>query len=177
MKWVPGFWARERPGWDWVPARWVRRPDGWDFRAGYWTRDPASSGLRRHTVARPNADASSLPPAIVESAPAGPEAGNDRPAPPLPEAARDPIAEAEEAARANGPAAAAPGVYPPVVVVPGGGPYRAPYWIGGPPFGPIYGRPPVVIRPPGAYPYGPAGVVVPGAVPPFVQRLLDRVLP
>jgi hypothetical protein len=33
-----------------------------------------------------------------------------------------------------------------------------------------------VIRPPG-YPYGPDGVVVPGAVPPFVRRMLDRVLP
>ena len=34
-----------------------------------------------------------------------------------------------------------------------------------------------VIRPPGSYPYGPGGVVVPGAVPPFVRRLLDQVLP
>jgi hypothetical protein len=34
-----------------------------------------------------------------------------------------------------------------------------------------------VIRPPGSYPYGPGGVIVPGAVPPFVRRLLDRVLP
>lgn len=39
------------------------------------------------------------------------------------------------------------------------------------------GMPYYVIRPPGAYPYGPNGVVVPGAVPPFVRRLLDRVLP
>jgi hypothetical protein len=34
-----------------------------------------------------------------------------------------------------------------------------------------------VIRPPGSYPYGPAGVVVPGAVPAFVRRILDDVLP
>jgi hypothetical protein len=34
-----------------------------------------------------------------------------------------------------------------------------------------------MIRPPGMYPYGPGGVVVPDAVPPFVRRLLDRVLP
>jgi hypothetical protein len=33
-----------------------------------------------------------------------------------------------------------------------------------------------VLRPPG-YLYGPSGVVVPGAVPPFVRRILDRVLP
>lgn len=38
------------------------------------------------------------------------------------------------------------------------------------------GMPYYVIRPPG-YPYGPNGVVVPGAVPPFVRRILDRVLP
>jgi hypothetical protein len=34
-----------------------------------------------------------------------------------------------------------------------------------------------VIRPPGSYPYGPSGVIVPGAVPPFVRRILDQVLP
>ena len=33
-----------------------------------------------------------------------------------------------------------------------------------------------VIRPPGGI-YGPGGVVVPNAVPPFVRRMLDRVLP
>ena len=43
--------------------------------------------------------------------------------------------------------------------------------------GPRIGMPYYVIRPPGSYPYGPGGVVVPGAVPPFVRRLLDRVLP
>jgi hypothetical protein len=34
-----------------------------------------------------------------------------------------------------------------------------------------------VIRPPGSYPYGPAGVVVPGVVPPFVRDILNQVLP
>ena len=42
---------------------------------------------------------------------------------------------------------------------------------------PGIGMPYYVIRPPGSYPYGPGGVVVPGAVPPFVRRILDRVLP
>ena len=41
----------------------------------------------------------------------------------------------------------------------------------------VTGMPYYVIRPPGAYPYGPNGVVVPGTVPPFVRRILDRVLP
>lgn len=40
----------------------------------------------------------------------------------------------------------------------------------------VTGMPYYVIRPPG-YPYGPGGVVVPGAVPPFVRRILNGVLP
>jgi hypothetical protein len=40
----------------------------------------------------------------------------------------------------------------------------------------VTGMPYYIIRRPG-YPYGPNGVVVPGAVPPFVRRILDRVLP
>jgi WXXGXW repeat (2 copies) len=43
--------------------------------------------------------------------------------------------------------------------------------------GVVTGVPYYVIRPPGAYPYGPGGVVVPGTVPPFVRRILDQVLP
>lgn len=38
------------------------------------------------------------------------------------------------------------------------------------------GMPYYMIRPPGGM-YGPGGVVVPDAVPPFVRRMLDRVLP
>ena len=34
-----------------------------------------------------------------------------------------------------------------------------------------------VIRRPGSYPYGPGGVIVPAAVPPFVRDILNRVLP
>ncbi len=41
----------------------------------------------------------------------------------------------------------------------------------------VMGMPYYVIRPPGEYPYGPNGVVVPGTVPPFVRRILDQVLP
>jgi hypothetical protein len=172
LSWTPSYWARVRPGWDWVPARWVRRADGWDFREGYWAPEPSPADRQRHAVARPaSPDASDLPPAIVESEPAGPVAGADRPpqSPPA-EAPRDPIAEAEDAARA--PTV----VPPPVVVVPRGGPYPAPYPMG-PPLGYVNGVPVRIIRPPGSYPYGPGGVVVPAITPPFVQRLLNRVLP
>ncbi len=172
LSWTPSYWARVRPGWDWVPARWVRRGDGWDFREGYWSREPAPADAPRHTVARPaSPDAADLPPAIVESEPAGPTAGADRLPPPPAEAPRDPIAEAEDAARA--PTV----VTPPVVVVPRVGPYPAPYPMGVPPLGYVNGVPVRVIRPPGSYPYGPGGVVVPAITPPFVQRLLNRVLP
>jgi len=157
LAWKPGFWARLQPGWDWVPARWVRRPAGWEFRAGHWIRDDdaadSSVNINRRTTARPVPPGSA--PEIVEPElePLTPDRGTDRPPPPPGvDSERDPIALAEEADRARGD-------LPRVVIVPRG---RVPLY---------------VIRPPGSYPYGPAGVVVPGAVPPFVRRLLDQVLP
>ena len=153
LNWTPGFWAKVQPGWDWIPARWVRLPDGWEFHRGYWSRDPDAAEPHRQDALPPapaNAtDASSLPPPIVES---------------------------EPDARAANPPATTPGVPPPIVVLPRRGLYMDPDPMGAAPY--IYGYPiPYrMIRPPG-YPYGPTGVVVPDAVPPFVQRLLDRVLP
>jgi hypothetical protein len=99
---------------------------------------------------------------IVESETriAGRELDSDRPPPPLyPLTPSDPIAGAEAAGRRAGPNTSVVTEVPAVVV------------------GPITGMPYYVIRPPGAYPYGPNGVVVPGAVPPFVRRMLDRILP
>jgi hypothetical protein len=164
LTWRSGFWARVQPGWDWIPARWVRRSDGWEFREGSWARDPATAigatTARRRVAARPGL--LGRPPAIVESEP-GPAvdgAGEaDLPPPPgsLPE--DDPIAGAEASGWPGGRVARVlPGDVPVIV-------------------GPVTGMPYYVIRPPGSYPYGPGGVVVPGAVPPFVRRLLDRVLP
>jgi hypothetical protein len=160
LSWTPGFWARIQPGWDWVPARWVRRPDGWQYREGSWVLDPGMAGstISRRTTARPNRSISPPPP--IEPGPPGTDlgggAGVDRLSPPLgarPD--RDPMIDPDEAE----PGAIERGD-PPVVIV-----------------GPRIGMPFYVIRPPGSYPYGPGGVVVPGAVPPFVRRLLDRVLP
>ncbi len=157
LAWTSGFWARVQPGWDWIPARWVRRPNGWDFRTGYWVRDPDTAVVttdprgRRRLAARPLFPGRR--PAFVESEPGEP--GVDRiPPPPRTVTERDPIAEAEAAARPDEPDDA------PEIIV-----------------GPVTRMPYYVIRPPGAYPYGPNGVVVPGAVPPFVRPLLDRVLP
>lgn len=166
--WKSGFWAQVQPGWDWVPARWSRQADGWHFREGYWTRDTGpgqQADARRHAVARPPG----LPPAIIESEPAtdpdpNSKTGTDDLAPLDPNAdrGRDVITDAEQ--DAVDPA--------PVVVVP-------PTVLYGPPvvgYRYRYRRPYRMIRPPGPL-YGPAGVVVPDAVPPFVQRLLNRVLP
>ena len=164
LVWIPGAWARVQPGWDWIPARWVRRPDGWDFREGSWVRDPSTVVVttrpRRRFAARPGTY--SRPSVIIESETrvAGPDAASDRPPPP-PYALTpsDPIAEAEAAGRLAGSSTTVVTEFPPVLI------------------GPVTGMPYYVIRPPGAYPYGPGGVVVPGAVPPFVRRMLDRILP
>jgi hypothetical protein len=158
LAWRTGFWARVQPGWDWVPPRWVRRPDGWQFRKGSWVVDPAVGGpiISRRTTARPNP--SSPPPAPIEPDPAGTEAevGVDRlPPPPGTAPERDAMNDPDE----FDPRGIMPGDRPGVIVRPRSGMS-------------FY-----VIREPGLYPYGPAGVVVPGAVPRFVRRLLDRVLP
>jgi WXXGXW repeat (2 copies) len=159
MSWLRGFWAQVQPGWDWIPARWVRRSDGWQFREGHWVRDAATEGgqIGQRTTAPP--DGVAQPPEPAEPNPPGVEAGARAGAdrltpPPMPVPDRDDMGDPDEADRV----VVEPG--DPVVVV-----------------RPRTGMPYYVIRPPGAYPYGPGGVVVPGAVPPFVRRLLDRVLP
>jgi hypothetical protein len=164
LAWIPGLWARVQPGWDWIPPRWVRRPDGWEFREGSWVRDRTTvvttTRPRRRFAARPGAY--TRPPVIIESEVrlAGPDITTDRPPPPpYPITPSDPIAEAEASGRPAGSSTAVVTEVPAVVI------------------GPVTGMPYYVIRPPGAYPYGPNGVVVPGAVPPFVRRMLDRILP
>jgi hypothetical protein len=163
LVWVPGVWARLQPGWDWVPARWVRRPDGWEFREGSWVRDRSTVVVttqpRRRFAARPGAY--SRPPVIIESETriARRDADSDRPPPPYSITPSDPIAGAEADGRRAGSRTTVVTEVPAMII------------------GPVTGMPYYVIRPPGAYPYGPNGVVVPGAVPPFVRRMLDRILP
>jgi hypothetical protein len=146
--WKVGFWAREQPGWDWVSARWVRRAGGWEFRAGHWEREPGAVDLKVTIDGRPAVPGAAVP---AEPRPSDPNPDVDLP-PPLPSAEDDVIAGGERRSRRS--------LRPrTTVIVPGPG---MPY---------------VVIRPPGSYPYGPGGVVVPAAVPPFVRRILDQVLP
>lgn len=187
--WKDGFWAQVQPGWDWVPARWARQADGWHYREGYWTRDtgPAQGQVQtqapptsRRSAARPGQQP--LPSGVIESEPIVstptdvpgelPEAGTQ----PEPgsnansNAGQDVITEAEKGAN---PVQVVP---PPVVIVGPRGRYYVPI---DPPvvgYGYRTGMPYRMIRPPSPL-YGPGGVVVPDAVPPFVQRLMNRVLP
>jgi hypothetical protein len=168
LVWTPGFWADTQPGWDWVPAHWVRRGGGWDYREGYWVRDPAAvdPAVGRHTVARPTVtdDPSNpaLPPAIVESKPAGAEP-NPGPGREPPAAANPNDADAPSTDRPDPIAARESMGYPPrgrVYVVPA------------PP--PGYGMAPY----PYGYPYSPRAAVLGNPyVPPFVKRMLNGVLP
>jgi hypothetical protein len=136
----------------WNPGFWAQVQPGWDWVPARWVRRPDGWEFRAGNWVRDLATAT--PP---ESGNSG--FGTDRRAPPPGGGTpRDPIAGAEEAEPPLDPAIVAP-VGPPLVVV---RPRGMRYY---------------VIRPPGAYPYGPGGVVVPGAVPPFVRRILDQVLP
>ena len=149
LQWKPGFWTRGHAGWDWIPARWVRRPSGWDFRAGRWSREPGEVDVSVTVEGRPTARV--VTPGSVQEGdePSRINPGSAVKQPPPPPGTED---ESDPIAQAEATGRVR-------VVVPGPG---MPYY---------------VIRPPGLYPYGPGGVVVPGAVPPFVRRILDQVLP
>jgi hypothetical protein len=176
LVWAPGFWADAQPGWDWVPARWVRRAGGWEFRRGYWVPDrsvaaapaPGAVGTTRRTVARPpitdDPNHTGLPPAILDSEPA-PQPPNTASTPTdldpnARAAALDP--DAPLADRSDPIAAREALADRPVYVVPA----------------PALGY----IAPAYPYPYGyyttPRGAVMFNPyVPPFVKRILNRVLP
>jgi hypothetical protein len=166
--WQPGFWAREQPGWEWIPARWVRRPDGWEFRAGSWVPAPTNANRRAAIpdTGSPFANPSrpeDLPPALEDPQP--------------PDATAQP-APAPEVAPGAPPVGPETRLGPPIVVGPRVRSRPLPPPVAGYGYVPGPGGVPyVVIRPPGSYPYGPTGVMVPAAVPPFVQRLLNQVLP
>jgi hypothetical protein len=172
VTWTPGFWARMQPGWDWVPARWVRRPDGWDFRPGSWVRETSAltqnGEPNQRSTARPLPGDSPSSAVDQEARPSTPEANPEE----LP-----PIAGGEIEGGAI-PGGAIPGAgplpEPQAIMPPGAIVIREPQPMV---FGPVTGMPYFVVRPPGYFPYGPTGVVVPAVVPRFVRRILDRVLP
>jgi hypothetical protein len=155
---IPGYYAPDGDQLRWKPGFWSAAQVGWDWIPARWVRRPSGWEFRAGRWARePDAvdvrvTVGGRPGARVV-APGivqdrdNPDTAIDQPPPPP-----DSEDESDPIARAE----AAGRVR---VVVPGTG---MPYY---------------VIRPPGSYPYGPGGVVVPGAVPPFVRRILDQVLP
>jgi hypothetical protein len=153
---VPGHYVPTGDQLKWKPGFWARAQAGWDWIPARWVRRAAGWEFRAgYWVAEPASTrtdgAVDRPPAADAPRPANSNAVDDRPLPPAGrEDERDVIAETEVRVNRDGST---------TVVVPAPG---LPYY---------------VIRPPGLYPYGPGGVVVPGAVPPFVRRLLDQVLP
>jgi hypothetical protein len=172
VTWKPGFWSRVQPGWDWVPARWVRRPDGWDFRPGTWVRETGALAQNDDPIQRSTAQPLADDPTASSVDPKG------RPSiPELNQGGSPPIAGG---VIEGGPI--------PRTEIPGVGPLAPPQTVL-PPGAPVVGESPLiyrgtvtgmryyVVRPPGYFPYGPAGVVVPGVVPRFVRKILDRVLP
>ncbi len=174
VTWKPGFWAQAQPGWDWVPARWIRRPEGWDFRAGSWVRETGAMAQngepgRRSTV-RPLPAESPSSAIDPEIRPASPEMNPDGP-PPI-------VSGEVEGGAIPGSGVEIPGAgtlaQPQTVLPPGGVVVRDPRSMV---FGRVTGMPYIVVRPPGSFPYGRAGVMVPAVVPPFVRDILDRVLP
>ncbi len=153
---VPGHYAPAGDQLTWKRGFWARAQAGWDWIPARWVRRAAGWEFRAgYWVADPagtNRDGANGPPPTVDTpGSANPDAVENRRLPPAgTQDERDVIAETEVRVNRDGST---------TVLVP------AP------------GMPFYVIRPPGMYPYGPGGVVVPGAVPPFVRRLLDQVLP
>jgi hypothetical protein len=151
---IPGHFAPDGDQLRWQPSFWTRVQAGWDWIPARWVRRPAGWEFRSGHWAR-EPDGIDLRvtvngrPRARATAPgaADPDGAIEVPPPP-------PGTENE-----RDPIAEAEAAGRVRVVVPGTG---MPYY---------------VIRPPGSYPYGPGGVIVPGAVPPFVRRILDQVLP
>ena len=148
---IPGHYAPQGEELTWKPGFWTRSQADWDWIPARWVQRTTGWEFRAgHWVAEPDAvDVKVRVTGPPHDRQSGPELP---PPPPGTEEECDPIAESESAARVRREQR-------PVVVVPGAG---MPYY---------------VIRPPGMYPYGPTGVIVPGAVPGFVRCMLDRVLP
>ncbi len=156
---IPGHYRPNGDQLDWTAGCWARVQPGWDWvpargvrRADGWQfRDGTWVPDPSSAVVARNGGYRRMtappPPPAADSAPAG----GGRPPGAIADREGDPIV---------GPIPDIELDDAPVVVI-----------------GPRVGMPFYVIRPQGAYPYGPGGVIVPGVVPPFVRRLLDRVLP
>ncbi len=144
---IPGHYVPNGDQLVWKPGFWTRVQIGWDWIPARWVRRSSGWEFRAGRWAREPDAVDGQPLARVERG-GDLDSGVDQ-LPPPPSGSED----------ERDPIAGAEAAGRVRVVVPGIG---IPYY---------------VIRPPGAYPYGPGGVIVPGAVPPFVRRILNQVLP
>ena len=155
---IPGHYAPDGDQLRWKPGFWTRAQSGWDWIPARWVRRPSGWEFRAGRWAREpdavdvNVTVGGRPAARVV-APGGVQDGDN------PDIVVDQPPPRPGTEDKTDPIAGAEAAGRVRVVVPG------------------IGMPYYVIRPPGFYPYGPGGVVVPGAVPPFVRRILDQVLP
>jgi hypothetical protein len=156
---IAGHYAPVGDRLKWKPGFWAPVQPGWDWTPARWVRRPTGWEFRAGHWER------ETEPADAKAAAGGP--ATDR-------IVQKPAAPAGEPSP-GGPDADQP---PPP---PDGGALRDPIAQTEETPAVIVRRralmPYYVIRPPGLYPYGPGGVVVPGVVPPFVRRILDQVLP
>jgi hypothetical protein len=141
----------------WRPGFWTRVQPGWDWIPSRWIQRPSGWEFRAgHWVAETGAvDVNVTVGGRTAARDVAPNTGQTEPAP----AGADPLLPPPPGDEVERDPIAQAEALPRVVIVP------------------RVGMPYYVIRPPGSYPYGPAGVVVPGVVPPFVRRILDQVLP
>jgi WXXGXW repeat (2 copies) len=157
---IPGHYAPNGQQLVWKPGFWTRAHAGWDWIPAHWVRRPSGWEFRSgHWVREPDGidvdvTIGGRPTARVVTPGRVHVGGEPNEGAAIDQAPPPPGTEAD-----GDPIAGAEAAGRFRVIVPGPG---MPYY---------------VIRPPGTYPYGPGGVIVPGAVPPFVRRILDQVLP
>jgi hypothetical protein len=154
---VAGYYAPAGDQLRWRPGFWTRVQPGWDWVPARWVRRPSGWEYRAgHWVAETEAvDVNVATNGRTPARDTSPNAGQSAPATPNAGQALPPPPGGEDQ---RDPIAEAEEL-PRVVLVP------------------RIGMPYYVIRPPGSFPYGPGGVVVPGVVPPFVRDILNQVLP
>ncbi len=149
---VAGHYEPDAGSLTWKPGFWARTQPGWDWVPARWVRRATGWEFRPGDWVR-ESEPTDLKVTIDGRRTPDRALGTNEP--PLPE---DTDGDPEMTTEADRPDRSSEGPRR-VVVVPGPG---MPYY---------------VIRPPGSFPYGPGGVIVPGVVPRFVRRILDDVLP
>jgi hypothetical protein len=147
---IAGYYAPLGDQLKWTPGFWAKVQPGWEWLPARWVRRPNGWEFRAGRWA-PDGDGTDL--RVTLGAPPSGRTVVRKPAPQAGDVSQDEPSDLARDPIAPAEEVLAPPVFPVLVM---------PYY---------------VIRPPGSFPYGPGGVIVPGVVPPFVRRILDQVLP